>query len=416
MMPIVLTGVAGQAEIDSFSPDPWTLGITRNLLIAPTMPRIVSTLAGGQGGASSGYLNGIGTNALFDVPLGIAIDPTGTFALTPEYNNHVIRRLDIASRIVTTFVGDPAHTPGYVDGIGSTVQFFIPIDIAMDSRGSVAVISDAGNKVIRFLVIATLQVTTLAGSAGGGFANGIGTNALFGATFGVAVDAAATFALIADLGNAVIRRINISSGNVSTLAGQGSPHVGYADGPANEALFAAPFYIAMDAGGTFALMVRLIQSWPCKRLFAYLRVLPSQTDSVNNVVQRIVVATGYVSTLAGGLNNIQGASSTDYIAPCGVVDGIGSHASFCGPNGIAVDAEGTFAVVVRAPFVRPCFSAPTNTHTRRLRIHTLRDAHIKFSKYFVVFTIRYHALSTCRLIRIQMSSALSISPVGWSGP
>ena len=63
--------------------------------------------------------------------------------------------------------------------------------------------------------------------------------------------------------------------------------------------------------------------------------LPIQGDRNNHLIRFLVLSSGVVSTLAGQ------AGST------GITNGIGTNARFKFPYGIALDAAGTFAVVVR---------------------------------------------------------------------
>lgn len=98
-------------------------------------------------------------------------------------------------------------------------------------------------------------VTTLAGSSLGNV-DGVGTAAQFYIPSAVAVDVTGTIAVVADFGSYVIRRINVTSAQVTTLAG--TPFVvGAADGIGTAASFNAPYGIAIDATGTVALVVRL---------------------------------------------------------------------------------------------------------------------------------------------------------------
>ena len=99
-------------------------------------------------------------------------------------------------------------------------------------------------------------MTTLAGVAGTtGRANGVGTAATFNLPVGVAMDALGTVAVIADTYNHLIRRITISSGTVATLAGQGGV-TGISDGLGTVATFDIPFGASLDATGGVALVVR----------------------------------------------------------------------------------------------------------------------------------------------------------------
>ena len=60
-----------------------------------------------------------------------------------------------------------------------------------------------------------------------------------------------------------------------------------------------------------------------------------QSDEYNHLIRLVVLSSGVVSTLAG-----QAGSP-------GSTNGIGTNARFTSPIGIALDAAGTFAVVVR---------------------------------------------------------------------
>ena len=67
---------------------------------------------------------------------------------------------------------------GTADGTGTAAQFALPIGIAVDPSGTTLYVADASNSTIRKVVIATGAVTTLAGQAGvPGSANGPGTAA-----------------------------------------------------------------------------------------------------------------------------------------------------------------------------------------------------------------------------------------------
>lgn len=60
----------------------------------------------------------------------------------------------------------------------------------------------------------------------------------------------------ADTANGAIRIVDVASGLVTTLAGSTSQTYGHADGAGTAATFYNPIGIAMDAAGTFALVVR----------------------------------------------------------------------------------------------------------------------------------------------------------------
>jgi sugar lactone lactonase YvrE len=103
---------------------------------------------------------------------------------------------------------------GSSDGVGSQALFNNPTGIAVDGAG-VVYIADTGNSTIRR--VATGSVTTLAGLPGiAGLRNGSGVEAWFNQPKALALDSTGAL-YIADTGNAVVRKIDLA-GNVTTLA------------------------------------------------------------------------------------------------------------------------------------------------------------------------------------------------------
>lgn len=100
-------------------------------------------------------------------------------------------------------------------------MFNTPTGIALDSAGTVALVADKLNHYVRRIVISTGSVSTLAGMGMSGMSNGIGTNSMFNnpTGLGVALDSAGAVALVADQLNHNVRLIVLASGLVSTLAG-----------------------------------------------------------------------------------------------------------------------------------------------------------------------------------------------------
>lgn len=99
-------------------------------------------------------------------------------------------------------------------------------------------------------------MTTIAGTIGvSGRRDGRAADASFYGLIAITMDSAGTFALVVDQFNKLIRRIDIPSYVVTTLAGQAWV-TGQADGVGLAASFMGPYDIAMNAAGTFALIVR----------------------------------------------------------------------------------------------------------------------------------------------------------------
>lgn len=77
----------------------------------------------------------------------------------------------MSSSTVTTLAGSPSGC-GYADGGALVAQFRYPFAVTMDSAGSFALIADNANSVIRRVVVSSGAVTTLAGGASSGRADG----------------------------------------------------------------------------------------------------------------------------------------------------------------------------------------------------------------------------------------------------
>jgi len=178
----------------------------------------------------------------------------------------------------------------------------MPSGIAIDKAGNLYV-TDSGNQRIR-KISPKGEVTTLAGSGKGGFADATGTYASFQGIFGIAVDANG-YVYVTDAGNYRIRKIS-PTGEVTTLAGSGVR--GYSDGKGTAASFFLPFGIAVDTDGN---------------LFV--------SDTYNNRIRK-VNSEGIVTTFAG-------SGKASY------TNGLDTSASFSYPNGLIVDATGNLFVV-----------------------------------------------------------------------
>lgn len=214
-------------------------GTIRKINIASV---VVTTLAGSPTG--SGRVDGTGTSARFASGLyGITTDGTNLFVV--ENSSFTIRKIVIASGVVTTLAGT-VGSGGHLDGIGTSAKFIFPNGITTD--GTNLFVSD--QETIRKVVIATGAVTTLAGSAGSmGAIDGIGSAARFRGLSGITMDG--TNLYVADSGNCTIRKVVIATGSVSTLAG--TPLVlGALDGIGPAASFNDPYGVTTDGTSIFA--------------------------------------------------------------------------------------------------------------------------------------------------------------------
>jgi hypothetical protein len=121
----------------------------------------VTTLAGLAD--HSGSTDGTGAAARFNSPSGLARDGVGNLFVA-DSGNHTIRKVVIATGAVSTLVGFPGDM-GSTDGTGNAARFNSLGGVATDGAGNLFV-ADTGNHTIRKVVIATGVVTTVIGSPG----------------------------------------------------------------------------------------------------------------------------------------------------------------------------------------------------------------------------------------------------------
>jgi sugar lactone lactonase YvrE len=109
-------------------------------------------------------------------PLGIVAAPDGDLYVA-EYWGSTIKKIDLPSGTVTVFAG-ASSSPGYVNATGTAARFQNPAGLAFDASGKL-IVADSGNNRMRQIVLATAEVTTLAGNGTPLPVDGTGTSAGF---------------------------------------------------------------------------------------------------------------------------------------------------------------------------------------------------------------------------------------------
>ncbi len=264
-----------------------------------TAAGVVTTLAGSP--TNYGSANGSGANATFWDPQGVALDAATNVYVADSFNN-TIRKVTPGG-LVTTIAGT-AGTSGSADGTGAAAAFSQPQGVAVDSLGNVYV-TDGANGTIR-LISSGAVVSTLAGSASTGNADGTGGGARFSGPSGAAISSAGN-GYVADTGNGTIRLIS-PGGVVTTFAGLAGSS-GTNDGTGSAARFFGPQGVAVNSAGSLIYVA----------------------DTANHTIRKITSGGG-VTTLAG-----VGGSS-------GLNDGSGGSASFNFPQAVALDLTGNIYV------------------------------------------------------------------------
>ncbi|MBI5234970.1 MAG: hypothetical protein HY886_01820 [Deltaproteobacteria bacterium] len=227
----------------------------------------------------------------------------------------------LAMTNVTTFAGT-ALSFGSTDGTGSTARFYYPAGITTD--GTNIYVADTSNHIVRKIVISTGVVTFIAGTAGTyGTTDGTGAGASFNTPYGVITDG--TNLYVADTSNHTIRKVVISTGVVTTFAGTAGTS-GSANGTGIAATFNSPRGITTDGTNLYV------------------------ADTGNNSVRQIVISTAAVTTLAAGFNSPSGITTYGtnlYVADTNnhtirqIVISTGTVTTIAGTTGTAGSADGT---------------------------------------------------------------------------
>ena len=248
----LVTGLSNPSGV-SISPDGLYALVTNanNHLISHIVisTASVTTLAGVA--SSSGSTDGIGTMARFNSPIGISISPDGVYALVSDMNNQLIRHIIISTASVTTLAGF-AGSVGSANGIGTNARFNNAHGISFSPDGVFALVAGHNDQQIRQIIISTASVTTLAGSSWGSH-NGIGTNSRFKNPRGICISSDGAYALVADSYNDQIRRIILSNASVTAVAGVAGVF-GSTDGLGSNSNFYKPFGISISPDGVYALV------------------------------------------------------------------------------------------------------------------------------------------------------------------
>ena len=264
----------------------------------------VSILAGS---GSSAFADGTGTAASFAGPTGVSVTREGTTVFVADTFNNRIRAVTLTTRAVRTLAG--SGSIAFADGTGASASFARPFGLSVSPDGTTVFVADTFNNRIRAVTVVTGAVHTLAGSGSPAYADGLGESASFYYPYDVGVSPDGTTVFVADHGNHRLRQVTVAASAVSTLAGSGSNR--FADGTGSSAHFRALFGVSVSPDGTTVFVA----------------------DDGNHGIRAVTVASGAVTTLAGGANPVRFASST---------------ASFNGPYGLSVSPDGTTVLVADA--------------------------------------------------------------------
>lgn len=305
---------------------------------------------GEEGYTSDNGDEGLATEAKLDQPYGIAPDSAGNLYIVDSMAS-VVRKVDASTGIISRVAGKYHLWTYNGDEIPATDALLrIPHDVAVDS-GNNFYIADSGNHRIRKIDISTGIITTVAGTGIGGYnEDGISaTSANLNYPTGIKFDDEGNL-YIADKDNHRVRKVDAVTGKISTVAGTGTAGYSGDGSSAVEAELDIPWEVDLDASGNVYIV-----------------------DRNNHCIRKVDSATGIISTFAGtgtaGYNGDGIESSTAYLSDprgvaigdsgdCFIVDkgnyrirrvdaGTGLISTFAGTGSLTYNGEGMLATIAQ---------------------------------------------------------------------
>ncbi|MEI7435741.1 MAG: MBG domain-containing protein, partial [bacterium] len=210
----------------------------------------IITLFAGTGISSFSGDGGAATNARMNYPCGTAVDAVGKLYIADYYNNRV-RRVG-TDGIIQTIAGTGTSGFSGDGGPATSATFNAPLDVKVDAVGNVYVL-DFGNNRVRKINTTSGVISTIAGTGTAGY-NGDGisaTNAKLNGARALALDTAGNV-YVADYGNYRIRRIG-TNGLISTIAGSGANGFSGDGGAATNASMTRPIGVVVDSSGNVVI-------------------------------------------------------------------------------------------------------------------------------------------------------------------
>jgi hypothetical protein len=207
--------------------------------------------AGGKNTCGDG---GQATSAQLSVPVNVALDAQGDLYIADRADNRI--RMVNTAGVITTIAGNgltcttnTTATPCGDTANATLAQLGLPSGVAVDQAGNVY-IADVGDNRIRKVAVGTNIITTVAGSGTAGYDqdNVLATAAELNAPYAVAVDLLGNI-YISDRANNRIRKVAASTGIITTIAGTGAASYDMDNQLATKAAISGPFGVGTDSFG-----------------------------------------------------------------------------------------------------------------------------------------------------------------------
>ncbi len=294
----------------------------------------ITTVAGSNQFTGYSGDGGSPASALLAAPSGIVTTDDGRNLIVADTVNNRIRQVDFVRGTISTVAGNGYNAFRGENELAIGAVLEAPWGLATSKRGDLF-IADKGNHRIRRVNLATAIITTVAGYGGsvpGNQYTGDGGPAIIaGLTFpgSSVVDDQRQILYIADTGNSRIRAVDLKTGIISLMAGNGNWDSTGDGGPATKAGIRSPNGLALDTAGNLYL-----------------------SDTDNHRVRYIETTTGTIRTIAG--NGVGGFGGDG---------GLATSASLDGPDGLTVDQSGKLYIADTNNHRIRCLDSTKNTIT-----------------------------------------------------
>ena len=236
---------------------------------------IITTVAGGNGPHGYSGDGGPATSATMHGAAALVLDKVGNLYVA-DAGNHRIRKVAASTGIITTVAGTGVQGYSGDGGPALSAQFDTPREIALDAASNVY-IADAENHRIRKVDALTGIVSTVVGTGTAGFSGdgGPAISAQIDRPLGVAADPAGNL-YISDYYNYRVRKVDASTGVITTVAGTGIEGYTGDGGAATSARIHGPIYVAVDPAGNIYL-----------------------SDNLSDRIRKVDGNTGLITTVVG---------------------------------------------------------------------------------------------------------------------
>lgn len=189
-------------------------------------------------------------------PYGLAIGPDGQLYFC-DLDNQRIRRLDLGTRHTVTVAGNGQRGHSGDGGQAIDASLNMPHEVQVDAAGHLYIV-ERDNHAIRRVDATSGMISTLAGTGSPGMSGDDGPAALamLRAPHSIALEPTGRFLLICDTGNHRVRRVDLASGRIDTVGGTGERLPTPDGAPLAGTPLNGPRAMAFDAAGNLYLALR----------------------------------------------------------------------------------------------------------------------------------------------------------------